>query len=67
MALVVVFTAGFLGVLWQWRRAERNLKESQLNFQRARRAVDQFYTRFYQEGVLAVPDSRRSATTCSAR
>jgi eukaryotic-like serine/threonine-protein kinase len=54
-ALVVVFTAGFLGVLWQWRRAEHNLKESEISFNRARRAVDQFYTRFYQEGVLAVP------------
>ena len=54
-ALVLVFTAGFLGVLWQWRRAERNLKESQVSFDRARRAVDQFYTRFYQKGVLAVP------------
>ena len=54
-ALVIVFTAGFLGVLWQWRRAELNLKESQISFDRARGAVDQFYTRFYQEGVLAVP------------
>ena len=54
-ALVVVFTAGFLAVLWQWRRAELNLKESQASFQRARRAVDQFYTRFYQQGVLAIP------------
>ncbi len=54
-ALVLVFTAGFLGVLWQWRRAELNLKESQISFDRARGAVDQFYTRFYQEGVLAVP------------
>jgi tetratricopeptide (TPR) repeat protein/predicted Ser/Thr protein kinase len=54
-ALVVVSTAGFLGVLWQWRRAEHNLKESEISFERARRAVDQFYTRFYREGVLAVP------------
>jgi tetratricopeptide (TPR) repeat protein len=54
-ALVLVFTAGFLGVLWQWRRAELNLKESQISFGRARRAVDQFYTRFYEQGVLAVP------------
>jgi eukaryotic-like serine/threonine-protein kinase len=54
-ALILVFTAGFLGVVWQWRRAERNLKESQVNFERARRAVDQFYTRFYEQGILAVP------------
>ncbi len=54
-ALGIVFTAGFLGVVWQWRRAERNLKESQVNFERARRAVDQFYTRFYEQGILAVP------------
>ena len=54
-ALVLVFTAGFLGVVWQWRCAERNLKDSQVNFERARRAVDQFYTRFYEQGVLAVP------------
>jgi eukaryotic-like serine/threonine-protein kinase len=54
-ALVIVFTAGFLAVIWQWRRAELNLKESQASFKRARRAVDQFYTRFYQEGILAVP------------
>ncbi len=54
-ALFLVFTAGFLGVVWQWRRAERNLKESQISFERARQAVDQFYTRFYEAGVLAVP------------
>ena len=54
-ALLLVFTAGFLGVVWQWRRAERNLKESQISFERARQAVDQFYTRFYEAGVLAVP------------
>jgi eukaryotic-like serine/threonine-protein kinase len=54
-ALVLVFTVGFLGVVWQWRRAELNLKESQISFERARQAVDQFYTRFYEEGVLAVP------------
>jgi eukaryotic-like serine/threonine-protein kinase len=54
-ALVLVFTAGFLGVLWQWRRAEKNLKESQISFERARGSVDQFYTRFYEQGVLNVP------------
>jgi len=54
-ALAVVFTAGFLGVLWQWRRAEQNLKESQVSFERTRGAVDQFYTRFYEQGVLNVP------------
>ncbi len=54
-ALLVVFLAGFLGVLWQWRRAELHLKESQASFARARRAVDQFYTRFYEQGVLNVP------------
>jgi tetratricopeptide (TPR) repeat protein len=54
-ALLLVFTAGFLGVVWQWRRAELNLKESQISFERARGAVDQFYTRFYEQGVLAVP------------
>ncbi len=54
-ALLIVFSAGFLGVLWQWRRAELHLKESQASFARARRAVDQFYTRFYEQGVLSVP------------
>jgi eukaryotic-like serine/threonine-protein kinase len=54
-ALLVVFLMGFLGVLWQWRRAELHLKESQASFARARRAVDQFYTRFYEKGVLNVP------------
>jgi eukaryotic-like serine/threonine-protein kinase len=54
-ALLLVFTAGFLGVVWQWRRAELHLKESQISFERARGAVDQFYTRFYEQGVLAVP------------
>ena len=53
-ALLFVFLAGFLGVFWQWRRAELHLKESQASFARARRAVDQFYTRFYEEGVLNV-------------
>jgi serine/threonine protein kinase len=54
-ALLLVFTAGFLGVVWQWRRAERNLAESRISFERARHAVDQFYTRFYEKGVLSVP------------
>ncbi len=75
-SLVVVFVAGFLGVFWQWRRAEANavrarrqatradqmrqsaeanLEQARVNFQRARRAVDQFYTRFYEQGVLDVP------------
>ena len=54
-ALVLVFTVGFLGVLWQWRRAESSLKESQVSFERSRRAVDHFYTRFYEQGILAVP------------
>ncbi len=54
-ALVLVFTVGFLGVLWQWRRAESSLKESQVSFERSRRAVDQFYTRFYEQGILFVP------------
>ena len=53
---------GFLAVLWQWRRAEHNaltarlhLKDSQASFDRARRAVDGFYTRFYEQHVLDVP------------
>ena len=54
-ALMIVFSAGFLGVFWQWRRAELHLTESQASFARARRAVDQFYTRFYEKGVLNVP------------
>ena len=54
-ALLVVFLAGFLGVIWQWRRAELHLKESQASFARARQSVDQFYTRFYEKGVLNVP------------
>jgi len=54
-SLVFVLCTGFLGVVWQWRRAESNLKDSQTNLQHARRAVDQFYTRFYEQGVLAVP------------
>jgi tetratricopeptide (TPR) repeat protein/predicted Ser/Thr protein kinase len=75
-SLVLVFLAGFLGVFWQWRRAEANatraenqairaelmrqsaeanLKQAQSNFRRARRAVDQFYTSFYEKGVLEVP------------
>ena len=54
-ALMVVFSTGFLGVFWQWRRAELHLRESHASFARARRAVDQFYTRFYEQGVLSVP------------
>jgi eukaryotic-like serine/threonine-protein kinase len=75
-SLFVVLVAGFLGVLGQWRRAERqaaraeqqaaradlmrrsaeaNLEEAQANFRRARRAVDQFYRRFYEQGVLDRP------------
>ena len=53
---------GFLAVLWQWRRAEHNaesarlhLKDSQASFDRARRAVDGYYTRFYEQHVLDVP------------
>jgi tetratricopeptide (TPR) repeat protein len=54
-SLVFVFCAGFLGVVWQWRRAESSLKDAQTSFQWARRAVDQFYIRFYEQGVLKVP------------
>ncbi len=68
-SLIVTLLVGFLAVVWQWRRAERNadraelnrqksdasLKDAQASFERARRAVDQFYTRFYQNGVLNVP------------
>jgi len=54
-SLALVFCAGFGGVFWQWRRAEANLKVARTNFQRARRAVDQFYTRFYEQGLLSVP------------
>jgi tetratricopeptide (TPR) repeat protein len=75
-SLAAVFVAGFLGVFWQWRRAEANaaraegqalradrmrqsaeanLEHAQVNFRRARRAVDQFYTRFYERGVLELP------------
>jgi eukaryotic-like serine/threonine-protein kinase len=61
-SLAVALLAGFLGVVWQWRRAElnrqqaeANLKDAQASFARARRAVDQFYTRFYEQGVLSVP------------
>jgi serine/threonine-protein kinase len=35
--------------------AEANLQEARANFEHARRAVDRFYTRFYEQGVLAVP------------
>ena len=31
------------------------MTEAQASFQQARRAVDQFYTRFYEQGVLDVP------------
>jgi tetratricopeptide (TPR) repeat protein len=79
-SLVFVLAAGFLGIVWQWRRAEANaaraenqaaradrmrlaaeanLKEAQANFLRARRAVDQFYTKFYEHGVLNVPGQER--------
>ena len=67
-SLAVTLLAGFLGVVWQWRRAERNAIRAELNRRRVeaglkdaeasfarRRAVDQFYTRFYEQGVLGVP------------
>ncbi len=37
------------------QEAEVNLREARDNFQHARRAVDRFYTRFYEQGVLSVP------------
>ena len=68
-ALGTALLSGFLLVVWQWRRAEyqahraelsrqaaeANLKAANANFAHARRAVDQFYTRFYEQGVLGVP------------
>ena len=54
-SLVFVFLHGFIGVFWQWRRAEANFKAAQTNFEHARRSVDQFYTRFYEQGLLSVP------------
>ncbi len=61
-SLFVAILVGFLAVVWQWRRAEHNavtarlhLKDSQASFDRARCAVDGYYTRFYERGVLNVP------------
>jgi len=68
-ALLVVLLAGVAGILWQWRRAEQqaaraevlrqaaedSFKDAQASFHQARRAVDQFYARFYEKGVLEIP------------
>ncbi len=35
--------------------AEANLEQARVNFRRARKAVDQFYTQFYEKGVLEIP------------
>jgi serine/threonine protein kinase/tetratricopeptide (TPR) repeat protein len=61
-SLFATVSLGFLAVVWQWRRAEHNaqsarlhLKDSEASFERARRAVDGYYTRFYEQGVVKVP------------
>ena len=69
MVLVLVVVFGVAGILWQWRRAERNavradrlrqqaeanLAEARRSFQQARQAVNQFYGRFYEQGILNTP------------
>ena len=69
VSFVLAVVTGFLGVVWQWRRAEQSaargevlrkaaeasLQDSQASFARSRRAVDEFYTRFLQADALAVP------------
>jgi serine/threonine protein kinase len=38
-ALVLVFVTGFIGVTWQWRRAEMNYRQSEENYREARNAA----------------------------
>jgi serine/threonine-protein kinase len=70
-ALVLALAGGFGGITWEWQRAEenaaeaerrraeavRNLEEADAHFRQASQAVHSFYTRVYQEGLLAGPVS----------
>jgi tetratricopeptide (TPR) repeat protein/tRNA A-37 threonylcarbamoyl transferase component Bud32 len=61
-ALVLVLVLGFVGVVWQWQRAETKSAEAekhrevaQKNFAQARQVVDTFVTRVLKEGLLDQP------------
>jgi serine/threonine-protein kinase len=45
LAVVVLLAGGSGGVLWQWRRAERQRAEAEESFRQAREAVDHYFLR----------------------
>jgi tetratricopeptide (TPR) repeat protein len=52
---VLVFVAGFAGVTWQWRLAQRNGQIAAANFAKACDAVDQMLTQVGDQSLKNIP------------
>jgi tetratricopeptide (TPR) repeat protein len=62
--LLLTFAGGVAGILIEWRRAEasaaeakRQQRQAEEDFEKAHRVVESFYSKIYEEGLLAYPMS----------
>jgi serine/threonine protein kinase len=65
--LVVALACGFLGITWQWVRAEREKKLADRSFQAARQAVDDYLTSVSENTLLKTPGLEALRKTLLAR